>query len=274
MLAKICMLTERAKSTLRKTATKPLARFLRLPASTTPIYRHDSSDIFIVGYPKSGNTWTRFLVAGAIFGIDIELAPSSVVYSLVPDVHHSHFYQRFCTPTFFKSHRLPQADYRRVIYLMRDGRDVMVSYFHHLSAMGRGGLDIVDFIRDFKPRWGRWHEHVEAWTRNPYGAQMLIVTYEELVRSTLSQLKRICDFAGVERTDDRLQRVVESTSFEALRHHEEVDPNFRESRSWPAEARFFRRGQVGSFRDELTQEAQGEFLKQARSMLERFGYLT
>jgi len=53
------------------------------------IDRTDPEDIFIVGYPKSGNTWMQNLVAGVIYGIDARLAPDSLIQDLVPDVHFS-----------------------------------------------------------------------------------------------------------------------------------------------------------------------------------------
>src|SRR5579862_9101604 len=97
----------------------------------------DPKDIFVVAYPKSGVTWMQYLLAGLIFGIDARHAHDSLVQDLVPDVHQRTFYRRHMTPTFFKTHHLPQPEYRRVIYLVRDGRDVMVSYFHFLAATGQ-----------------------------------------------------------------------------------------------------------------------------------------
>jgi hypothetical protein len=58
------------------------------------------------------------------------------VQDLVPDVYYTKFYKRYFTPTFFKTHDLPKPQHRRVIYLVRDGRDAMVSYFHHIAALG------------------------------------------------------------------------------------------------------------------------------------------
>jgi len=33
------------------------------------------SDIFVVGHPKSGNTWFRYVQAGLIFGVDVAQVP-------------------------------------------------------------------------------------------------------------------------------------------------------------------------------------------------------
>jgi Sulfotransferase domain len=129
-----------------------------------PISETRLEDIFIVGYPRSGNTWMQYLIAGAILDLNPRLAPDSLVQSLVPDVHATRFYKRFGTPTFFKTHHLPQSEYRRVLYLVRDGRDVMVSYFHYLAALAEApdflalvktgqGCSRVDGMSMSNPGW-------------------------------------------------------------------------------------------------------------------------
>lgn len=98
-------------------------------AKIHPINESHPSDVFVAGYPKSGITWIQYLLAGLTCGVDASSAPDTLVQALVPDVGYQKFYMRFATPTFFRTHFLPQSSYRRVIYLVRDGRDVMVSYF-------------------------------------------------------------------------------------------------------------------------------------------------
>ena len=93
------------------------------PAGYAPIREARPEDVFIVGYPRTGNTWFQNLVSGVVFGADPELTPDSVIQELVPDVHAKQYYKRFGTPTFFKSHDLPAPEHKRVIYLLRDGRD-------------------------------------------------------------------------------------------------------------------------------------------------------
>ena len=62
----------------------------------------------------------------------------------------------------------------RIVYLMRDGRDAMVSYYHHLTAMS-GHIDFHDMVANGRGLPGKWHEHVERYVANPFGAKMIII---------------------------------------------------------------------------------------------------
>jgi hypothetical protein len=92
-----------------------------IPERFVPITQFLPEDIFIVSYPKSGNTWFQNLACGVVYGVDPRLAPSTLVHDLVPDLGYQKYYRRYANPMFFKSHSLPRADFRRVVYLLRDG---------------------------------------------------------------------------------------------------------------------------------------------------------
>lgn len=229
------------------------------------------SDIFVAGYPKSGNTWVQYMMAGMVFGINTWLAPDSLIQDLIPDVNFKRFYRRYLSSMFFKTHDLPKPNYRKVIYLVRDGRDVMVSYFHHLAAIGNPPdcLKLVSTGEGLFPC--RWHEHIEAWTANPHGAQIITISYERLKEDTVTQLQRICDFAGLERERSFLEQVAGNSTFENMRKKEEkfgwLNP------IWPRDKAFVRRGKVGSFKDEMPPAVLEAFMRLSTSTLRRLGYL-
>jgi hypothetical protein len=231
----------------------------------------DPDDIFVVGYPKSGNTWMQHLLAGLRFGIDPRLSPDSLIQDLVPDIYFTKFYKRYLTPTFFKSHDLPKPSHHRVIYLIRDGRDAMVSYFHYLDALGAppDRLELVSTGAGLFPC--RWHEHVEAWLANPYGAEIMTVSYERLKADLITELGRICQFAGLEHGQAILSFIARNCTFETMRENERkygrADP------VWPRNKAFMRRGEVGSYKDEMAPEILEAFLQLSAPALRRMGYL-
>ena len=138
----------------------------------SPIDDFKPEDVLIVGYPKSGNTWMQYLIASAIYQIDVTTVPDALVQDLVPDVHFKRFFKRYFPVTFFKSHHLPRPDYRKVVYLVRDGRDAMVSYLHFVEGQMGGTVDFLALVTAKEGLFpSKWHEHVEQWGANPFKAE-------------------------------------------------------------------------------------------------------
>lgn len=75
----------------------------------------------------------------------------------------------------------------RVINLVRDGRDVAISF---VDAHFHGRPYHADF------EWTRALRHAERWRASPHAARMLDVRYEDLVRTPEATVRRICDFLG------------------------------------------------------------------------------
>jgi Sulfotransferase domain len=256
-----------------------LRRFLGLkrdvvPRGYTHINQFLPDDVFIVGYPKSGNTWFQYLVSGIVHGVDPRTSPPLLANDLVPDVHFNAFYRRYSTPMFFKSHALPRADYRRVVYLLRDGRDAMVSCLHYLEARRRAKLNFLNLVTGGAPEIPcKWHEHVEAWLQNPHAARLLVIKYEDLVSQPVEQLERFCRFTNLHRERNQLEAVAEAAQFHNLRANE-ARFGLGRPEVWPADKFFFRRGIVGSYKDEMPLEVLRAFLGDAAETLRQNGYPT
>jgi len=230
-------------------------------------------DIFVVGYPKSGNTWMQNLLAGLVYGLDPECMPDDLVDHLVPDVHYRCYYRRFGTPMHFKSHHLPRPGYRRVIYLLRDGRDVMVSFFHHLRTFHDDNkIDFGDMVRTGRNLYpSKWHEHVNAWQSNPYNAEVMILKYEDLLAAPVKQLVRTCQFLAITRSISLIESAIEKSSFARMRAKEE---RFAQGNSARRKDKLFvRRGIVGSYKDEMPKQLLDLFLTDAAETLRACDYL-
>ena len=239
-----------------------------------PINETMPQDIFIAGFPKSGNTWMQSLISGILYGIDTQYLPYRLALEIVPDVHARLFYKRFGEVTFFKTHHLPRPEYKRVIYLVRDGRDALVSYY----AMHKNlGVDVTleEMVKNGKHLFpSKWHQHVKAWHQNPYSADVITVTYENLINSPITELQKICKFAGIERSEEILKKVIEGNSFENM--------NKKASRfkdldhiDWVGGKgqQFFRAGKIGSYKNEMSLELQKYFEDESSNELQVLGYM-
>jgi hypothetical protein len=212
----------------------------------------------------------QHLLVGLIFGVDGRLTPDSLVQDLVPDVHYKEFYRRYRTPTLFKTHELPQPRYRRVIWLVRDGRDVMVSYFHHLSALKSPLADweklaIGDGIFPCP-----WHEHVDAWLANSHESDLMIVKYEMLKTDPVRELRRISKFVGLERDASALKFAARTSAFQVMKE-KELKFGWANS-AWPKDKAFVRKGQIGSYKEEMPSRALEMFMERSAKALARLGY--
>lgn len=252
--------------------TNLVDRYIAMQTDLTPITQFSDVDIFIAGYPKSGNTWLQNLVTGIYFGVDPDLAPDTLIQELVPDIHFKKYYRRLKTPMFFKTHYLPRPEYKRVVYLIRDGRDVMVSYYHHQMAIRKEPVDFLAVVHGENLFPGKWHEHVQAWNANPYHADKMVIKYEDLKENPLPELARFCDFARIERNQAFLQHVIDQTQFAKMQAKEREGRISSANKVWPPDKPFFRRGVVKSYQDEMPPHVLDAFLQDAGTVLREMGY--
>lgn len=259
-------LRDRATDAFDQLATPYVKEITRMSS----ISDFEAADVIVAGYPKSGNTWTQFMLSGVIYGFDPLLVPDQVVQQLIPDIHYQRYYKRTHSPMFFKSHHWPRPEYRRVVHLLRDGRDVMVSFYHAKKALGQA-YTMAELVQG-KGIIGLWHEHTEAWLENPYHAEMMTVRYEDLKQDAVTEMQRICDFAGITRPAESIERVVKHASFDKMHRREAEEGKLLSYPLWPEGVHAVRRGKVGSYRDEMPAEILELFLRQAKPTLQKCGY--
>lgn len=238
----------------------------------TPIGETQPDDIFIVGYPKSGNTWFQIMASVLLFGASVEATPFTLIREMVPDLSERKYYLRHSRRMAFKSHALPNEKFKRVVYLLRDGRDVMVSYRHYRQIVDKCAYGSEQFVSADQSLWPcHWADHVRAWSENCFGAELIFIRYEDLVKNTARELRRFCDFAALRNEDLELTMVAAATSMERLQEKEVSEGNWHPAFS--KSDKFFRRGEIGSHRDEMPPEALERLLSHAGPVLRQHGYL-
>ena len=228
------------------------------------------NDVVVAGFPKSGNTWMQNLIAGVIYGIDTRFLPDRLTQELVPDLHNKFFFKRFGEFSIFKSHELPNPKYRRVIHLVRDGRDAMASYFAMNKALGLE-VTLRDMVVEGKEVYpAKWHVHTKQWMENPHDADLLSLRYEDLIENPVAELIRVCEFLGIERDIELIERVVDGNRFEMMKQKE--SRYGWDNSGWNPEESFVRKGQIGSHKSEIPNDLLRIFEAESRNELMTFNY--
>jgi len=143
-----------------------------------------------------------------------------------------------------------------VIYVKRNPKDTVVSYFHFARMLAlssyRGSFE--DFLRKFESDqvpYGPYFDHLESYVENQEDPNLLILSYEELSASPADVVRRIGVFLERPLTDEEVSAIVEHTKFESMA----VNPSVNYSH-WDeigmrnkGESLFLRKGQVGDWRN-------------------------
>ena len=193
-------------------------------------FRVRPDDIFISSYPRSGTTWLQFMLHVLIQRRDTGFSHISQVApwyerSLSLGHQRAEDFDAMPSPRVFKSHLpfawLPQG--ARYVYARRDGRDVLVSYYHlYCSHLGfRDGFEaFFERFMDGDLQYGSWFDHVASWEQAAYGGAAHVVAYEALSRDLPAEMARLCAFLGLPRERAELESLARTCSFEAMRRDE------------------------------------------------------
>ena len=246
------------------------------------------TDGFIVAHPKSGNTWIAYMLAILLEHGDPEhRVTTKNLGAFVPTIHGDDAgisaHEALPDPRIFRN-EWPDypALYPRTVYLVRDPRSVLVSYFHHYRVTtGDTKTSLDDFIelylregciRSWEPRLTRWDRQVAEWKNLERTDSVMIVKYEDMHADRQAVLKQIASFCRIPPSRDAIDAAVERGSFEEMRfaeqqHGAEAYPQEPGSAGW-----FLRRGRVDAWKDELTPQTRTAIEEEFRPVMEALGY--
>jgi hypothetical protein len=255
--------------------------------------------VWIASYPKSGNTWLRFLVCNLLFGRQ-ESAES--LNSLVPDIHEMGAAAKApIPPGFYKTHfpwsaRLPSADHTvGAIHVVRDPADVLISNFFYSQRSAEqsdeSGTKFERYVEDFiagrgDRRWvelgmGTWDDSARSWLDASLGFPVVKLRYEDMSADPHGACRRIADLLRPQSTDAEIAEAVRNASFQRMRDIERADIRAKRvgifykpylQSSIDSGHRFMRRGIPGDGRARLTPDQRARLNAAFGSLIAELGY--
>lgn len=242
-----------------------------------------NNSVILVEFPKSGGTWLGQLISSYL---EIPF-PRNQIPSLTRSLFHGHY---------LPSKRLLKND--KILYLVRDGRDVMISmYFHNLVWNDKNKLHpkdvhyhrskvpfddfhnvssnigaFMEYAFTHQPsKWrhftfmGNWTSYNREWLGAMETSKHVCLTkYEDLLGDTFMTVKRILqEFFDLEVDDQKLTGIVNKYSFENQALREKGQEN---------SSSFLRKGVQGDWKNHFSEKDKDLFKKYAGQTLIELGY--
>lgn len=243
--------------------------------SLADLPRHD--DLYIVSFPKSGATWMDFLMANihTTMSGDKRLINFYNIHTVIPDIHYCRQIgsSNLTFPGFrvIKSHAEFNPYYKNVVYVVRDPRDVMISYYKFLVGLGQFSGSISDLIRSPKYGIGVWVDHVNSWYfKSPASLRINFLRYEDLKIDPYLALNRLYNMLGFEIPSDVLSLAIKKSSFDNMQILEKAW-NYG-GRPLADNFKFMQKGASGSWSDIVSDEDQAYMWEVGEKVLIKFGY--
>jgi hypothetical protein len=176
----------------------------------------------------------------------------------------------------------PASVTKLAVYIIRNPLDVAVSYAHHNGHEDVGKS--INMMNDEEhglclnrnslpnqlPQLMRsWSKHVKGWTKQT-ALPLHVMRFEDMKLKPIETFSAVAAAMGVECSEEEIKSAIEGTEFGKLKSLEE-EKGFGERSN--VSDRFFRKGEVGSWREKLIPEQVTQIINNHKPIMHKFGYL-
>ncbi len=236
-------------------------------------YRHTGlkkNDVFLISYQNSGSNWLRNLIYESITGKNPnkKLGKEDARKRFPVLGNHKKAKQIKINKEkirLIKSHSPFRGEYngKKVVYLVRDPRDVVVSKYKKKLKKGYNikskNKEIKKFVQGKLMSEGKWNQHVRSWLNASKQGKidLCLVRYVDLKKNTEKELKKIMDFLNANRAEKNIRQAIKDNKIEKMRKS-----NFRA-----------RKGQPGNWRKELNKNQARKIKQEFKKTMEKLSYI-
>ena len=275
--------------------------------------------IWLSSYPKSGNTWIRTVLCTLLYSknynFNFEILRNIVEFDIPANyeflkknnnqefnnlnninviskywLEAQKIFNSKSKTKIFKTHSANISYLRKnytdknatkgLIYIIRDPRDVAISYSKHIN---KNIDEVIDFMQrdnaitySAKGRYpiilSRWDYHIKSWHR--LEVPKLFIKYEDILENTATVVRLLIKFLNnklgysIKLDATKIDEVILNTSFEKMRKQEQAD-GFSEASKYNA---FFRKGKKEQWKELLNKNQISEITKAFKNAMIKFDY--
>lgn len=218
--------------------------------------------VYVAGYPKSGTTWLTRLLGDVLqcpTGASIErfdaqeIATEGLDRSSLFTVRKGHFvlcnegYGEF-VPAQHQMRYKMQMPSQKVIFMLRDPRDIAVSaMFHWNKNLTTIVQEITTGTGAFRSV-GSWKNYVQSWTKHADDFNYEVIFYKNLLYAGEEQIERVLKAFEIVYDKRNLKAAYKRQSFDNRRKHvEKFGDQYNLGKEF--NLRFMRKGTVGDWRN-------------------------
>ena len=224
--------------------------------------------IWIASFPRSGNTYVRNILF-EVYGLSSGEFHKETDYPL-----EEKYYEHPFVKTHLLPHQLEPSDPGiKSIYLVRDGRDALVSMAHQRTDIVAPGSDYYENLKaaifaEKDTFFGGWSHNAFSWIEKAD----LIIRYEDLLMDPIGVIGRIRKIFDLPEAD-----ITKIPTFKKLKEGEAAygarkSWGYSDNASKDLAGKAFRKGVAGSWQTEMPDDLHDLFWSLHGNAMEALGY--
>ncbi|CAH1793726.1 unnamed protein product [Owenia fusiformis] len=219
-------------------------------------------DVWIMSWPRSGSHWVWEIIQRLLHGIDSFVGPLQKDLSVFdlntdgikhfpqPRVISSHLRREFAPEDIFKKGS-------KVVYLVRDPRDAMVSWYKFIQRQDAFQYDgsrdgfLSLYFQDKVPR-GTWEKHTKGWLQESRNNKnIFLLNYENLRHDPLKYIRELASFLrpGTTYNETELMRHKEKTDLCTMQQKNSAYEQYHKKGGLGLQ---YDKGKIGTWKDWFT----------------------
>ena len=243
-------------------------------------FKPKATDIFVASNPKSGTHWLSYIVymlkkkenlSAAYFGRVAMCLEIPQVDQLGTATAHGPLkiedmskwtvtkerISALPEPRFIFTHfpfgYLPKNPYTKYLYIYRNPKDIVVSFYHHFTT-DKFDTVVSTFDEFFQMYMEKncfnYCEHLKEYINHKDDPNLFILSYEELQTQFKVKVNEIATFLEVDLTEELFELIAKETSFGIMRENQFINAVQLVKKG----SYFFPKGKVATWKTSLSEE--------------------